>query len=82
MEHLEDAHMELLRSENAQPVGEASWFKWLRDAEALFGHDLDGDETEAGTDGYSLDSAYDAWGAGVTVAAYHAGDRSASPHLA
>ncbi len=82
MEHLEDHHMELLRSETAVPSSEASWFGWLHEAEALFGHHLDGDESDTGADGYSLDSAYDAWGAGVTVAAYHAGDRSASPHLA
>jgi hypothetical protein len=48
-------------------AGEQRWLAWVKQAEALVGHSLDGDED---TDGYSLDSAYAAWEAGVSPKAY------------
>lgn len=66
---IEDAHLDLLRSENYESPREKSWLRWINNAEQLVGHSLDGDEW---WDGYSLDGAFDAWEAGVFVFVYAA----------
>jgi len=43
------------------------WEYWAEKAEALAGHDLDGNQE---TDGYSIDFAYDAYKAGQTPEDY------------
>ena len=60
------AFMDFAASESAQLESDAAWLAWVRRAEAILGHDLDGDNSAnsraAGTaDGYSLDDAYDAY---------------------
>lgn len=53
-----------------------TWYRWIASAEKALGiADLDGDEA---VDGYSLDSAYEAFEAGVTASAYAGGWRPAS----
>ena len=62
-----DTHTALLQAEVAacQPT---SWDRWANQAEQIAGHSLDGDEPSG--DRYSMDSAYDAWRAGITPAGY------------
>jgi hypothetical protein len=48
---------------------EQRWLAWIKQAETLVGHSLDGDED---VDGYSMDGAYAAWEAGLTPKAYAA----------
>lgn len=67
-------HMNFAASESAA-LEPCAWERWYDAAEKMLGHDLDGDDSEearaAGTaDGYSVDGAYDAWRAGITVAQY------------
>lgn len=69
MNHLEFAAAESVALETT------GWDRWFAAAEKAVGHDLDGDDSDiaraAGTaDGYSVDGAYDAWRAGMTVAQY------------
>jgi hypothetical protein len=56
-------------SESYTSPREQRWLAWIRQAETLVGHSLDGDEDE---DGYSMDGAYAAWEHGETPAAYAA----------
>jgi len=72
----EGSHLEFAASESAA-LAPTDWERWFARAERLIGHDLDGDDSEAahaaGTaDGYSVDGAYDAWRAGLTVEQYAA----------
>lgn len=55
-------------------AADRSWYRWVDAASKLLGLSecMDGDEQ---ADGYSLDSAYDAWRAGKTPAEYVAGWR-------
>jgi hypothetical protein len=53
--------------ENYVSDKERNWLRWIKRAEYLAGHSLDGDED---VDGYSLDGAYGAWEAGETTAQY------------
>lgn len=64
MSFLEDAHMELHRSETAA-LEPTAWEHWIEQVEALLGHSADGDERE---DGYSIDSFYSFWEFGRTPA--------------
>lgn len=62
---------------------ERAWLRWVASAEALAGHDLDGDNSAAaqaaGTAcGYSLDEAVEAFERGETAAAYVASFRRAA----
>ena len=59
---MEDDHMALWRSENDD--SDSDWLYWIAKVEALVGHDLDGSQTE---DGYSLDTAYEMYEAGLTA---------------
>ena len=70
----EGSHLEFAAAESAA-LEPTDWERWYAAAEKAVGHDLDGDDTEearaAGTaDGYSVDGAYDAWRAGMTVTQY------------
>ena len=51
-------------------ITELQWLAWIDEAEALFGHSLDGDQA---LDGYSLDYAYDAYRDGLTPVEYWQG---------
>jgi len=69
------AFMDFATSESAQLDGDAAWLAWCDRAEAVLGHDLDGDDSAeskaAGkSDGYSLDGAYGAFIDGVTADGY------------
>lgn len=60
-------HLGLCLSESYVSPREREWEHWVRRAEKLLGHDLDGNQ---GTDGYSLDYAYDHFDAGDTPTDY------------
>ena len=67
--------MDFAVGESAQLDADAAWSAWVKRAEAVLGHNLDGDDSAparaAGKiDGYSLDGAYDAFCASVTVDAF------------
>lgn len=69
------AFMDFAASESTQLDSDAAWLAWCDRAEAILGHDLDGDDSveskAAGkSDGYSLDGAYDAFLDGVTADGY------------
>jgi hypothetical protein len=68
-------HLEFAALESYVSPQEKNWIKWTEKVEAILGHDLDGENSEAakavGTaDGYSLDEAHDAWLANVTAEQY------------
>ena len=63
-------HIEFGLNESRQAVTETEFEKWAREAEAIMRHDLDGDET---IDGYSLDSAFDAFERGFSPEEYARG---------
>lgn len=64
---VEHPHFDLLRSESYVSPSEQRWLAWIRRARRQSGRDLDGDQIR---DGYSLDYAYSAWEAGVSVEEY------------
>lgn len=66
---LEHAFMDFVRSESYVSPSEKRWLAWVRKAEKLLGHDLDGNQNR---DGYSLDFAHDAFMDGVTADQYAA----------
>lgn len=57
-------------SEASGLLASASWLRWIRRAEELAGHCLDGDDD---VDGYSLDAAHDAYSAGLSPRVFVAG---------
>jgi hypothetical protein len=61
------AHMEFAASESAALATDGTWFRWIARAEKVYGRELDGDQV---TDGYSMDSAYEAYESGMTADAY------------
>lgn len=63
-------HIELGIYESSQAVNETDFEKWARKAESIMHHDLDGDES---TDGYSIDSAFDAFQRGMSPEEYARG---------
>lgn len=67
------SHLELGMQESAQAAPSA-FERWAANAEAILGHDLDGDERR---DGYSVDGALAAYRAGVGSAEYAARVNSA-----
>lgn len=71
MNHLEFASLE---SAAAAPC---DWERWASAVEKLLGHSLDGDQAE---DGYSMDSALDAWRGGESTDAHAASIISNRPH--
>lgn len=64
---LEDHPMAIFHAAEQATVTEIRWLAWIDEAEALFGHSLDGDQED---DGFSLDSAYDAYREGLTPVDY------------
>lgn len=58
---MDDDHMRIWNNENAW---DDAWERWATALESLLGHDLDGSLNE---DGYSLDTAYGMWDAGLTI---------------
>mgnify|MGYP000179788170 CR=1 FL=1 len=58
-------HWALWQSE--KDSGPDVWDRWIYAAQAIAGHSLDGEED---TDGYSLDSAFDAYASGWTPEEY------------
>ena len=76
--------MDFAAIESAQLDGsdaDRAWLAFVKRAEKLLGHSLDGDDyaevIAAGrSDGYSLDGAYDAWLAGGTPDTYVAAVRT------
>lgn len=73
--------MDFAASESAQLNSDASWMAWIDRAEAILGHDLDGDNSapakaQGRSDGFSLDDAYDAFLDGITPTAYAAAVKS------
>lgn len=66
-------HVEIGMLESAQ-AAPTSFERWAKNAEAILGHDLDGDERR---DGYSVDGALAAHRAGVGSAEYAARVNSA-----
>lgn len=74
-------HLEVWEMEKASEDGDRDWNTWCSQAEMLMSAmpgwlgDLDGNEE---TNGYSLDSAYDAYMYGISPAEYAAGKRD--PH--
>lgn len=56
-----DDHLAIYAAEGAALLPTA-WERWETDLEALLGHSTDGDLAE---DGYSLDTFYDMWEAGL-----------------
>jgi len=46
---------------------ERRWLAWVKKAEKLLGHSIDGDQDR---DGYSLDGAHDAFADGLTIEEY------------
>lgn len=61
-------HLEFAAAESAA-LAPTSWERWVADVEGRVGHDLDGDQA---TDGYSMDAAYVAFGAGLMPVQYAA----------
>lgn len=71
----EGSFLEFVQSESYVGPGERAWLRWVKEAEKLLCHDLDGDNSEAakaaGTAcGYSLDEANDAFQDGLTAEEY------------
>ena len=60
---VENFHADVWAMEQAQ-LEPCAWEKWIDAAEKKIGHDLDG---TLNIDGYSLDSAYDDFRAGMSV---------------
>jgi len=71
-------HLEVWEMEKASEAGDRDWNTWCNRAEMLMSAipgwlgDLDGDEE---TNGYSLDSAYEAYRHGISPAEYAKGQR-------
>ena len=59
--------MEFMRGESYVSPREKAWLAWVKKAEGILGHSLDGDED---ADGYSLDAAYDWFAADYSPAEY------------
>lgn len=53
-----DDHMSLWQSETWESAHDKAWYRWVKEVEALLGHDLDGNFKE---DGYSFDTSYEMW---------------------
>lgn len=70
---LEVTHMEgldfmaIAAFELEESVRISDWQRWIKQAQKLAGHTLDGDQEE---DGYSLDGANDAFDKGLSPAQY------------
>lgn len=64
-------HLEMYEMEK-DSVGDWRWARWVRETEKLMGIDLDGNEA---TDGYSMDSAYEAFLADKSPLEYAGGWR-------
>jgi hypothetical protein len=62
-----DTHLEVWAAETHVSPSDKSWYKWIKAAEKLARHHMDGDEKE---NGYSMDSAFDAWEKGDTPDKY------------
>lgn len=60
-------HLALWQSENYESPGEKAWYRWIKKAERLCGHDLDGNEAR---DGYSMDGSYAAFEVNVSPEDY------------
>jgi hypothetical protein len=60
-------HFALLKSESYVSPNERAWLAWVKKAENLLGHSIDGDQDR---DGYSLDFAYSFFEAGDTPQQY------------
>jgi hypothetical protein len=78
-------HLDIWELERAWEAGDRAWERFLGECERLLGLEvgsLDGNEAE---DGWSLDSAHDAFKAGLTPAEYVAARRlpaaGARPHV-
>jgi len=66
-------HIEVWQYETHRPASEELWFAWCNQVERILGDSLDGDEA---SDGYSLDSAYEAFVARITPTQYCNGQRA------
>ena len=60
-------HLDVWEMESYESAGDRDWYRWIKKAKVLAGHDLDGRQYE---DAYSLDGAYAAWEAGQTPEGY------------
>lgn len=60
-------HLALGLSESFESDSDRAWSRWVRKAERMLGHDLDGNQDR---DGYSLDRASDYFAKGDTVEMY------------
>jgi hypothetical protein len=62
---------ESIARESGEPDStERAWSRWVDKAEALLGHDLDGNDVEMAGCGYSMDESYDKFGEGMTPEEY------------
>lgn len=57
-------HLALAQSESYESPGDRAWYAFVKKAEKLLGHDLDGHQER---DGYSMDRAHDWFADGETV---------------
>src|SRR4051812_26818184 len=71
-------HAALWASESFVSDNEREWLRWVRRAEKLLGHSIDGNQA---TDGYSLDYAHDYFANMDTVEVYVADVREAKAEL-
>lgn len=60
-------HLHTWEAETFQSQIEKRWLAWIKRAETLAGHNLDGDQD---SDGYSLDQAFALFRAGLTPKQY------------
>lgn len=58
------------RESGAPDASERAWMRWIKKAEALLEHDLDGNDVDEAGCGYSLDESYDKFRAGMTAEDY------------
>ncbi|RYF49326.1 MAG: hypothetical protein EOO38_08175 [Cytophagaceae bacterium] len=67
-----DTHLETWKSETRTSPDEQHWYSWIKEAEKLAGHSLDGDNSHdnPNPDGYSMDEAYESWETGCTPEQY------------
>jgi hypothetical protein len=69
-------HLQVWEAEKAWESGDAPWFAYVAACDKALGlragSDCDGNEA---TDGYSLDSCYDAYRVGISAADYAKGAR-------
>lgn len=69
------------RESGAPDKSERAWLRWVRDAERLLGHDLDGKDVDAQGCGYSLDEAHEFFRRGEAASVYVATVRNRSRYL-